>query len=534
MTATAKSGATLNSSKSSSKFIILLTASLVSSLIMLDSNVVAVSLPAIGRSLGASFTDVQWVISAYVLTYAALLLAAGNYADLRGRRKAMLIGLIVFAVASAACGVATSALMLDLSRGVQGIGGALLLTASLAIISHDFAGEERAGALAFWGASLGIALALGPIVGGAITNFFGWRWVFLVNLPACALLIALTLKAVRESRDPGARQLDFGGIVAFSLGLGLLIWAMIDGNDDGWSSISILIRIVAATLCFITFVVAESRQARPMVDLSLFRRRTFVGAVLAMVGYGASAQVMVFFLPLFLQNAYGFEPMIAGIAMLPFALPMVLAPRITSSLGARFSGRTLLTAGLAITVIGNLLFWAVAHAHLPYGAFIISMLVAGCGAGLLNGQTVKVLSGSVPEDRAGMASGLASTTRFVGILVSVAGMGAVLFSALRHAFEVAAMAVGLDEAASVVAAKRVASGDLSGMLGMVPPAARSALHAAGLAAFADGFAAACLLAASIAVVACLLTFLFIRAEDTAPSSVKRERPCKFIDCRHPM
>lgn len=534
MTASVRSGSALDFAEKPSKFIVLLTASLVSSLIMLNSNIVAVSLPAIGRSLGGSFTDIQWVISAYVLTYAALLLATGNYADLHGRRKAMLIGLAVFAVASAACGAATSALMLDLARGVQGVGGALLLTASLAIISHDFVGEERASALSFWGASLGIALALGPIAGGAITNFFGWRWVFLVNLPACALLIALTLKVVQESRDPNAKRLDFAGIVTFSLGLGLLIWAMIDGNDAGWSSIGILFRLTGAVLCFVAFVVVELRQARPMVDFGLFRRRTFVGAVLAMIGYGASAQVMVFFLPLFLQNAYGFEPVIAGIAMLPFALPMVLAPRLTSALAPRFSGRRLLTAGLAITVIGNVLFWEVAHSQLPYGDFIIGMLVAGCGAGLLNGQTVKVLAGSVPEDRAGMASGLASTTRFIGILVSVAGMGAVLSSVLRHTFGAAATAAGLDDAAAIAAAKRVAAGDLSGMLDGVPAATRSALHAAGLASFAHGFAAASLLAALIAIVACLLTFLFVRAEDTAPSGIKMDRPCKFIDCRHPM
>src|ERR1700743_1134626 len=161
--------------EASSKFWILLTASLVSSLIMLDSNIVAVSLPAIGRSLGATFTDVQWVISAYVLTYAALLMTSGNFADLRGRRKSMLIGLVIFAVSSAACGLATSSLLLNVARAVQGVGGAFLLTASLAILSNAFSGAERTHAFAFWGAALGIALALGPIVGGVITNFYGWR-----------------------------------------------------------------------------------------------------------------------------------------------------------------------------------------------------------------------------------------------------------------------------------------------------------------------------------------------------------------------
>src|ERR1700722_17758508 len=176
--------------EAASKSWLLLTASLVSSLIMLDSNIVAVSLPAIGRSLDASFTDVQWVISAYVLTYAALLMASGNYADLRGRRKSMLIGLVVFAASSAVCGVATSSLLLNIARAAQGAGGAFLVTASLAILSNAFSGAERTQAFAFWGASLGTALAIGPIIGGVITKCFGWRWVFLVNVPASAILVA--------------------------------------------------------------------------------------------------------------------------------------------------------------------------------------------------------------------------------------------------------------------------------------------------------------------------------------------------------
>jgi EmrB/QacA subfamily drug resistance transporter len=516
------------------RFSVLLTASLVSSLIMLDSNIVAVSLPAIGRSLSASFTDIQWVISAYVLTYAALLLAAGSYADLHGRRKAMLIGLVVFAAASAACGIAATSLMLNLARAVQGIGGAFLLTASLAIISAEFTGEARARAFAFWGASLGIALAVGPIIGGAITNVFGWRWIFLVNVPVCAFLIVATLRVVAESRDPAAKQLDFPGIVTFSLSLGLLIWGLIDGNDDGWASVGILLRLIVAGLLFAAFVIVELRHARPMVDFTLFRNSTFVGAVLAMIGYGASAQVMVFFLPLFLQNAYGYEPLGAGIAMLPFAAPMVLAPRATSGLAGRFSGRALLTAGLVTTLVGDLLFWAVARAQLSYGVFVIAMLVAGCGAGLLNGQTVKVLGGGVPQDRAGMASGLASTTRFIGILISVAGMGAVLSGVVRRVFGAAALTAGFDQPAAIAAAKRVTAGDLSGMLESAPAATRSALHAAGLASFADGFAAASLLAAAIALLAAILTFSLVGAQDTAPSPSEKNRPCKLVDCRDPL
>ena len=522
--------------KAPSKFWVLLTASLVSSLIMLDSNIVAVSLPAIGRSLGASFTDVQWVISAYILTYASLLLASGGYADLRGRKKSMLIGLVIFAVASATCGLATDSLMLNLSRAAQGVGGAFLVTASLAILSNAFTGAERNQAFAFWGASLGIALAVGPIIGGAITNSVGWRWAFLVNVPASAVLILATLKFIGESCDPNAKRLDISGTVTFSAGLALLIWALIDGNEVGWASSSIVIRLAAAFVFLAAFVMVELRQDRPMVEFGLFRRGTFLGAVLAMIGYGASAQVMIFFLPLYLENAYGFEPLPAGIAMIPFALPMVLAPRITRRLATRFSGRSLLAAGLAITAVGNAAFWLVGRSHLPYGVFLVAMVIAGCGAGLLNGQTVKVLQGAVPEDRAGMASGLASTTRFIGILVSVAALGGILSDVARDRFVAGASKAGLAADAARQAAARVTSGDLAGLLAAAPAAARDALHSIALAAYGAGFASAAVVAACIAFIACVLAYGLISSRETAPVTPPphQKMPCKMIDCRDPL
>jgi EmrB/QacA subfamily drug resistance transporter len=503
---------------------------------MLDSNIVAVSLPSIGRSLGATFTDIQWVISACVLTYASLLLASGNYADLRGRKRAMIIGLFVFAVASVGCGLATTSTLLNLARAAQGVGGALLLTASLAIIGNAFKGAERTRAFAFWGASLGIALAVGPIIGGFITSTIGWRWVFLVNIPACSVLIAATLRFIEESRDPSAKKLDFGGILAFSGGLALMVWALIDGNDAGWWSLTILVRFAAAVVLFSIFVVVELRTQHAMVDFGLFKANTFLGAVLAMIGYGASAQVMVFFLPLYLQNSYAFAPLIAGVAMIPFALPMVMAPRVTAKLASIYSGRALLVSGLAVACVGNVLFAIFAYYHFPYFVFVVSMLIAGCGAGLLNGQTVKVLSGAVPADRAGMASGLASTTRFIGILVSVAVLGAILSEVASRHFITSAIRMGLDQGSAQSAAKRVTSGDLAGMLAYVPESLRAMLKEGGLAAYSSGFAAASVLAALIAALACFLTHRFVRYQDTAPVGrlAGAAIPCYTIDCKDPL
>jgi len=408
--------------------------------------------------------------------------------------------------------------LFPVSRAIQGIGGALLLTSSLAILSHAFIGAARQHALAFWGASLGIALAAGPIIGGAITDFFGWRWVFLVNLPICVVLVVSTFRVIEESHDPDARSLDWAGIATFSLALAVMIWALIDGNDAGWTSQTIAVRLVVAAILFAAFAVAELRQKHPMVDFGLFRHRTFLGGVLAMIGYGASAQVMVFFLPVFLQNAYGFSPFAAGVAMIPFAMPMVLALKFVPPLASRYSGRILLSAGLATTLVGNVLFWYVASAGRSYAYFVVSMVIAGIGAGLLNGQTVKVLQGAVPEERAGMASGIASTTRFIGILVAVAALGAVLGNVARDAFSAAAIAFGLGPEAAATGAKGVISGDLEGVVRTVPNAIRTQIHDAGLHAYAHGFAAATVIAAAVAAIAAVVTFLTVSERETAPSA----------------
>jgi EmrB/QacA subfamily drug resistance transporter len=527
----------LKSGNTKGKFRVLLTTSLVSSLIMLDSNIVAVALPAIGRSLKSTFTQLEWVVSAYLLSYAALLLAAGAYADLKGRKRTMIIGLTLFALSSAACGVASTSFLLNLSRSVQGVGGAMLLTSALAIITHTFTGPERVRAFAIWGACLGIALTVGPVLGGLITSLFGWRWVFLINVPACIILIAATYAFIDESLDPDAKSLDIPGVVTFTPGLFLMVWALIDGNEMGWSSRPILLRIGAGLAFFVTFTLIEGRQRRPMVDFSLFRHSTFLGGVFAMIGYGATAQVMVFYLPLFLQNAYGFGPLAAGIAMGPFALPMVLTPRFTSRLARDISGRAILTLGLLITFVGNLLFWLMASTHQPYLPFAFAMLVAGMGAGLLNGETVKILGGAVPAERAEMASGISSTTRFIGILFGVAGLGAVLSTVTRHEFMVSASSIGLDPTASKLAAKRVISGDLMGLLHAVPRGLEQQFRAAGLSAYSKGFGEAALLAAAVAAAMSLLTFRFVRFGDTAPSketASEGKKPCMVVDCRDPI
>jgi EmrB/QacA subfamily drug resistance transporter len=495
---------------------ILVAASLVTSLSMFDSNIVAVSLPSIARTLGASFADIEWVISAYLLSFAALLLAAGSYADRHGRKHATLIGLAVFAVASGICGLAQSALVLNLARAFQGIGGSLLVTAGLAIINHAFAAHERAKAYAFWGACLGIALTSGPIVGGVVTDLFGWRWAFLINLPICIALFIAIADFVDESRDHEAKRLDYAGILTFSAGLFLLIWALIDGNSLGWASRPIVERFAGAAVLLVAFLCVELVQKRPMVDFTLFAHPTFLGSVFAMLGYAAGAQVMMFYLPLFLQNAFDLSPLMAGLAMLPFALPMFLTPLLAAGLAHRYSGRTLLTAGLMTAVIGDLLLWALAHLSLPYPAFLLGMLVAGAAAGLLNSETAKAMQDAVPAQRAGMAGGLTATSRFVGLLIGVAALGAVLAHVTSRSFIATGVAAGLDAGKAAELSRHVTSGDVGGIVGTVPEAMRTAIWQIGNAALADGFAAAALLAAAVAAAMALFTMLLVRRTETSP------------------
>jgi len=307
------------------------------------------------------------------------------------------------------------------------------------------------------------------------------------------------------------------GILTFSAGLFLLIWALIDGNSLGWGTATILWRLAGAAALLTAFVCIELRQPRPMVDFALFTQPTFLGAACAMLGYAGRAQVLIFFLPLLLQNAYGFAPARAGLAMVPFALPMLLTPRLGAGLATRYAGRTLLTLGLATTLLGDLLLYACALTGMPYAVFLIGMLVAGAGAGLLNSETATVMQSAVPAQRAGMASGLSATTRLTGLLLGVAALGAVLSDSVTRRFVTAGAALGVDPALAAAAAKRVAAGDLTGATAGVPEALQAHLHAAASQAFAGGFAEASLVAAAVAAMTGVLAFTLVRPADTAPA-----------------
>ncbi|WP_426077629.1 MFS transporter [Janthinobacterium sp. PSPC3-1] len=486
----------------------LYTCSAVCALIMLDTNVVAVSLPAIARSLGASFADVEWVVSAYMLAFASCLLPAGSIADRLGRRRVMLCGLLLFALASLLCGAAWTPFVLNLARAAKGIGAALLLTSALAVISHTFQGEaERARAWSIWGAAMGVAMTVAPLLGGLLTSALGWRWIFYLNLPVVAILMLLVSRHVTESRNRASARFDPLGALLFSAGLFCLIWGLIDAGVAGWSSTATIIRFALGALLLAAFLVAEQKVRAPMVDLSLFGRRVFVGAVLGMLGYAVSAQVMMTFLPLYLQNAFGYSAVLAGCAMLPFAVAMVVASRLAPLLGRWLHDRGMLVTGLLIVAGGNAAS-AVAAASLSYGWVALGMVVTGMGAGLLNGTTQKAILAGIPRERSGMGSGISTTTRFTGIVLAVGGLGAVLAQRTGAAFERLAWLHGLHASPEMVG--RIVAGNAAEAFGQLPPAVREVAVEAARQAFMEGFAGVLRLAAILAVLAAGLVFALAR------------------------
>jgi EmrB/QacA subfamily drug resistance transporter len=496
---------------------VLTTASATCALIVLDTNIVAVSLPSIARSFHAGFADVEWVVSAYMVSFASSLLPMGGLADRYGRKKTMLLGLLVFAIASLGCGLAPDVMFLNVSRAAKGFGAAMLLTSALAVIAHAFPGSrERARAWAIWGMAMGIATTVAPLVGGLITQWVGWRWIFLLNLPVCAVLIFCILRVVTDSRNPRAGRIDFAGSLFFGIGLACGIWALIGTQDDGWRSVATESRFAACVVMLAGFIAIERRVAHAVIDLALFSQARFVAAVLAMFGYAACAQVMMTFLPLYLQNAFEWTPIHAGIGMLPFALAMIVGPWLGARIGRYVTGPTsTLSTGLALVGLGNLL-TAVAAPSGEYGWVAVGMIVTGLGAGVLNGDTQKAIMACVPPHRTGMASGISTTTRFMAIVTSIGVLGAVLASRARSAID-AAMPCHASGPACVDARfmSDLLAGDIGHAIAQLAPDAQLAMRSIAPASFASGFSSALAVAGCLALVIAAAIWLLARRGQAA-------------------
>lgn len=392
-------------------------------MLLIDITIVNVALPDIARDLGSSFTDLQWVVDAYALSLASLLLTAGSLADLFGRRRVFVLGLGMFTAASLLCGLATSPDFLNLARAAQGIGGAAMFATALALLAQAFIGPERGTAFGIWGATIGAAVAIGPLVGGFLVEHVSWQSIFLINLPIGIAAILVALAKVSESSDPEHGGIDWAGLVTFSGGLFLLVYALVRGNAEGWTSGMIVGLLLGAAVLLTAFVVVESRGARPMLDLTLFRRPAFAGAAIVAFCLSAGMFALFLYLTLYLQNTLSLSPLETGVRFLPMTVVSFFAAPLAGRLQSRVPMRWLFFTGMSLVGTGLLLMRNVGPAS-GWTALLAGFVVAGAGIGITNPSIATTAIGVAEARRAGMASGINNTFRQVGIATGIAGLGA--------------------------------------------------------------------------------------------------------------
>ncbi len=495
-------------------------------MLLLDITIVNVALPDIQRSFSASLSDLQWVIDAYALTLAAFLLTAGSTADRIGRRAVFAVGIVVFTLGSALCGAATGVAFLSTARAIQGVGGAIMFATSLALLAQAFKPSERGTAFGVFGALTGVAVAVGPVLGGAITSGLSWRWIFFVNVPIGLIALLLTLLRVDESRAPVAHRTDWWGCGLFSVALAALVFGLIRSQLDGWSSTTVVGSLIAAGVLLVAFIVAEGRLREPMFDLGLLRVPTFDGGLIAAWGVSASIFSMLTYVVLYLQNILGYSALQTGVRFLPLSGAIFVVAGIAGRLSSVVPVRWLIAPGFVLVGVGLLLMRGVEPGQ-SWTHLLPGLIVGGAGAGLLNPPLVSTAVGVVRQERAGMASGINSTFRQVGIATGVAALGSILASRIS-ASVIDQLGTGPLAGSAHHLASEISSGRVAGAIGTTPPALRPAVARASEAAFASALNDILLVTAVVAFVVAVATIVLIRSrdfvgnEESAPSEARAD------------
>ena len=393
-------------------------------MVVLDNLVVTTALPSIRTDLGASINQLGWLVNAYTLSFAVLLLTGASLGDLFGRRRVFLIGLGIFTAASLAAGLAPSSEALIAARAIQGLGAALVMPLSLTLLSAAFPAEKRGLALGIWFGISGTAVALGPVVGGAIVDGLSWHWIFFLNVPVGLAVVPFARTALDESYGSD-RTLDLPGLLLASSGLFGIVWGIVRGHDQGWTSPEILASLAAGLLLLVLFVAWEARAASPMLPLRLFRSRAFSAAngVSLLMSFGIFGSI--FLLAQFLQTGQGYSAFDAGVRTLPWTLmPMFVAP-VAGVLSSRIGGRPLLVAGLSLQAIAMGWLALITTPTVPYSSLIVPFALAGVGMALVFAPVANIVLSSVAEDEQGKASGVNSTMREIGGALGVAVLASV-------------------------------------------------------------------------------------------------------------
>jgi EmrB/QacA subfamily drug resistance transporter len=480
-------------------------------MLLLDITIVNVALPYIQQAFHASLADLQWVIDAYALTLAAFLLTAGSVADLKGRRLVFAIGIVVFTLGSALCGIAQDATFLAISRAFQGVGGAIMFATSLALLADAFEPRERGVAFGVFGAVTGVAVAIGPVLGGALTSWLSWRWIFFVNLPIGVLALAVTLREVAESKAPVASRPDWLGFVTFTLGLTALVYGLIRSHPDGWGSTTVTGSLIAAAVLIAVFVVIEARSRAPMLDLHLLKVPTFNGGLVAAWAISAALFALITYIVLYLQNILGSSAIETGLRLLPMTGAIFLTAGLAGRLTGRVSTRLLIGPGFLLIGVGLVLMRGITPSD-DWTHLLPGLIVAGVGAGLVNVPLASTAVGVVEPARAGMASGINSTLRQVGIATGVAALGSILASQAGSTTVSHLNGTPLAGRAHELAAS-VGNGSVLQAMQTVPPHLRAVAAGAAKAGFVDGLNTVLLIGGVVSFAAAALTLVLIRQRD---------------------
>src|SRR5918999_424752 len=394
-------------------------------MIMLDNTVVNVALPAIQRDLETDLSQLQWIVTGYAPSFAALMLIGGKLADAYGRRLLFVAGILVFTLASLWCGLATSGDMLITARIVQGIGAALMNPATLSIIAATFPPHERGTAIGIWAGVSALALAIGPLVGGLLTEHLSWHWIFFVNIPVGVLGIAASYLFIRESKDETHESLDLPGLVTSALGLFALTYGLIEANHYGWGSVRIVGSFVVAAAALAAFLALERRRRAPMLDLTLFRSGTYVGANVAMLLVALAMFGVFFFVSLYMQNVLGYSAVQTGAAFLPMTIVIILCAPVAGKLSDRHGSRWLIPDGVVL-LAAHLLYFSQLGTNASFWNLLPAFFVGGLGMGLTMTPTAAAATRAVPVDKSGVGAAVLNAMRQVGGSLGIALMGAIV------------------------------------------------------------------------------------------------------------
>ncbi len=481
-------------------------------MLLLDITIVIVAIPEIQSGLHASFSDLQWVIDAYALTLASLLLTGGSLADRFGHRRLFVIGLSVFTLGSLLCGLAQSPLMLTLSRSFQGIGGAILFASSLALLAQSFRGKDRGVAFGVWGAITGVAVAAGPILGGVITSELSWRYIFFVNVPVGALAIIVSEWKVEESVLSQTSRPDWLGFLILTVSLVSLVYGLIRESETSWSNTGVIACLVGAVALAAIFLTTQLRVPHPMFDLRLLRVPTFTGGLIAAFCMNGSLFAMLLYLVLYLQDDLGYSALATGARLIILSGGTLVAATISGRLSSHVPVRWLIGPGLALVALGLLLMSGVS-ATSTWTHLVPGFILAGLGAGMVNPPLASTAVGVVTPDRSGMASGVNATFRQIGIAVGIALYGTIFTASLRN--ELGHTLKSLPGLSGNVAhaITEIKQGDVSQLVRAAPPSLRGELVGALHTSFTGSLNDLLVASAALALVGALCSVVLLRPKD---------------------